>query len=249
MRVAALYDIHGNMPALEAVLGEVRGAGVDQVVVGGDVVPGPMPGACLSALASLDVPSAFLAGNGEADVLLAAQGRPPARVPNAFRPVLEWVAQSLSPSQLEEMASWPRTISLAGAGADDVLFCHATPRDDNEIFTRLTPEAALRPVFEPTGARLVVCGHTHMQFDRRVGSVRVVNAGSVGMPFGAPGAWWLLLDGIDVELRRTMYDAEAASAEIAASGYPFTASFEIEHPPSEHSMLTAFAKAEIGVPG
>jgi predicted phosphodiesterase len=248
MRVAALYDIHGNLPALEAVLAEVHGAGVHRVVVGGDVVPGPMPGACLDALASLGVPTSFLAGNGESDVLQAARGRPPARVPEAFRPVVEWVARSLSQRQRTEMASWPRTISLAATAADEVLFCHATPRDDNEIFTRLTPEAALRPVFEPTRARVVVCGHTHMQFDRRVGSVRVVNAGSVGMPFGAPGAGWLLLDGVDVELRHTVYDAAAASAAIAASGYPFTELFDLEHPPSEEAMLAAFARAEIGAP-
>jgi hypothetical protein len=83
-----------------------------------------------------------------------------------------------------------------------VLFCHATPRDDNEIFTRLTPEEILLPIFEGQDARLIVCGHTHMQFDRMIGKVRVLNAGSVGMPFGEPGAYWLLLEP-DVQLQHT----------------------------------------------
>ena len=97
---------------------------------------------------------------------------------------------------------WPRTLRLGIDSLGDVLFCHATPRSDSEILIRLTPEDRLLPVFEPAGVSLVICGHTHMQFDRRIGSTRVVNAGSVGMPFEAPGAYWLLL-GPGVEQRNT----------------------------------------------
>ncbi|NIQ52254.1 MAG: metallophosphoesterase, partial [Gammaproteobacteria bacterium] len=91
---------------------------------------------------------------------------------------------------------------------------------ENEIFTRITPEERLRPVLEPTGADLMVCGHTHMQFDRRVGRCRVVNAGSVGMPFGATGAHWALLGPGGVELRRTEYDLAEALDRMRATGYP-----------------------------
>jgi putative phosphoesterase len=247
MKIAALYDIHGNLPALEAVLAEVREAGVDLVVVGGDVVPGPMAAACMVALAALETPTACIAGNGERDVAAVAKGESVDRVPEAFRPLVEWAARSLSAEQLSEIGSWPTTISFPVPRIGDVLFCHATPRDDNEIFTRRTSEAALRPVFEPTGAELVVCGHTHMQFDRQVGAVRVVNAGSVGMPFGEPGAWWLLIDGGHVNLRHTPYDVGAAAERIAASGYPWPERFEIERPPSEETMLAIFKAAEIRV--
>src|SRR4029077_3512337 len=104
-------------------------------------------------------------------------------------------------------------------GLGDVLFCHATPRNDVEIFTRLTADEIVIPMLADAGAPIVVCGHTHMQFERRFGSTRVVNAGSVGMPFGEPGAYWLLL-GADIELHRTIYDFDAAARAIEASDYP-----------------------------
>ena len=132
-------------------------------------------------------------------------------------------------------------------GLGDVLFCHATPRNDTEIFTRLTPEERLLPVFQDVEASLVVCGHTHMQFDRRVGRLRVVNAGSVGMPFQAPGAYWLLL-GPDIELRRTPYDLEDAARRIRATAYPQAEDFAANNvltTPSETDTLQAFGRAEL----
>lgn len=126
-------------------------------------------------------------------------------------------------------------------------FCHATPRSDTEIFTRLTPEEFLRPVFADVDAALVVCGHTHMQFDRTIGSTRIVNAGSVGMPFGDPGAYWLLLDP-DAQLRHTAYDLEAAADRIRRTAYPGAEEFaarNVLHPRSEQETLTAFSRVEL----
>jgi hypothetical protein len=128
-----------------------------------------------------------------------------------------------------------------------VLFCHATPRNDTEIFTRLTPDDRLLPIFEGLGVSVVVCGHTHMQFDRMVGTARVVNAGSVGMPFGEPGANWLLL-GPDVQLRRTRYDLARASDRIRSTAYSQAEDFasrNVLHPPSEEETLAAFTRAEL----
>ena len=246
MRVAALYDIHGNLPALEAVLDEVRLAEVDRIVVGGDVMPGPMPRETLQRLLRLDVPVQFIEGNGEAAVLAERAGRH-SGVPERFRDVLQWGARQLDPEDEALIASWPKTLTLSIDDLAAVLFCHATPRSNTEVFTRLTSEDRLRPVFDAVGARIVVCGHTHMQFDRTVGRVRVVNAGSVGMPFGEPGAYWLLLDS-DVRLRRTQYDLEAAAARICATGYPRAEEFaeqNVRHPPSEQSMLDAYAGIEL----
>src|SRR6187549_3834664 len=193
MRIAALYDIHGNLPALEAVLEDIRHAEVDQVVVGGDVFPGPMPRETLACLLSLDVPVQFIQGNGDRVVRAQMAGTESSEVPEQFRETVRWNAQQLQPENEQVLASWPLTLRVPIGGLGEVLFCHATPRNDTEIFTRLTPEDRLLPIFEGLGAALVVCGHTHMQFDRTVGSVRVVNAGSVGMPFQEPGAYWLLL--------------------------------------------------------
>jgi predicted phosphodiesterase len=141
------------------------------------------------------------------------------------------------------MSRWPPTLRLTIAGLGDVLFCHATPRNDTEIFTRLTPDARIAPAFAGVDAPLVICGHTHMQFDRMVGWIRVVNAGSVGMPFGEPGAYWLLL-GPDVQFRHTTYDLTAAAERIRGTSYPQAAEFatrDILKPRTEKEMLDAFS--------
>jgi predicted phosphodiesterase len=178
MRVAALYDIHGNLPALEAVLEEIQRAGVDQIVVGGDVVPGPMPRETLARLLEVDLPIQFIYGNGEVAVLDEMAGKVP-RVPPQFRDVIRWNAQQLADYK-QSVASWPKTVGLHIPELGDLLFCHATPQNENDIFTKLTPEERLSPIFKNIDAAVVVCGHTHMQFDRMIGPTRVVNAGSVG---------------------------------------------------------------------
>jgi hypothetical protein len=145
------------------------------------------------------------------------------------------------------LSGWPASLRAEVDGVGAVLFCHATPRSDSEIFTRLTAAERLAPIFGGLGVSTVVCGHTHMQFDRTVAGVRVVNAGSVGMPFGAAGAHWLLL-GPDVHLRRTMYDLVGAAARIRRTAYPQAeefASASVLQPPSEDDMLAAFARAEL----
>lgn len=246
MRVAALYDIHGNLPALEAVLAEVRRAGVDLVVIGGDVLPGPMPCETLDALLDLDIPARFIVGNGEAAVLAEKAGQE-VSLPEKVRETLRWTARLLLPAHETWILGWPRTLRVEIPGLGKVLFCHATPRSDTEIFTRLTPEDRLAPAFAGVDASLVVCGHTHMQFDRKVGALRVVNAGSVGMPFGRPGADWLLL-GPGVELRHTAYDLPRAAARIRATSYPEAGEFadrDILSPRSESETLELFAKAEL----
>jgi putative phosphoesterase len=247
MRIAALYDIHGNLPALDAVLHDVRAARVDRIVVGGDVVPGPMPRDTLSRLRQLDIPVQYIRGNGDREVVARMRGVETGTVPEQFRAVVQWNADQLLGEFEQMLDSWPLTVRANVPGVGDVLFCHATPRSDTEIFTKLTREERLAPVLQGVGASVLVCGHTHMQFDRMVGPLRVVNAGSVGMPFGTPGAYWLLL-GPDVELRRTEYDLAAAANDIRRTDYPLAddfASRNVVNPPSEADMLQAFGRAEL----
>jgi putative phosphoesterase len=247
MRVAAIYDIHGNLPALEAVLDDVRRANVDRIVVGGDVLPGPMPRETLDCLLTLDFPIQFIHGNGDRVVLGQMRGKEPTEVPEPFREVIRWNARQLTAEHEKVLASWPATLRQEVRGLGDVLFCHATPRNDTDIFTRLTPEDRLLPIFQDLDVSLVVCGHTHMQFDRAIGKVRVVNAGSVGMPYGEPGAYWLLL-GPDAELRRTTYDLTAAAKRIRATNYPQAEDFTVNHvlkPIPESQTLDLFSKAEL----
>ena len=114
---------------------------------------------------------------------------------------------------------------------------------EHPLFTRLTPEERLLPVFE--GLNVVVCGHTHMQFDRMIGTTRVVNAGSVGAPFGEPGADWLLL-GPEVGFRHTSYDFANAAERMRATNYPedFAARYVLATP-SAAEMLEMFTAASL----
>ena len=248
MRVAALYDIHGNRAALEAVLQEIRRAEVDQVVVGGDVLPGPMPLETLTCLLDLHIPAQFIHGNGERVVAAQMAGKDISEVPQQYREVIRWTAQQLHPEHERLLAGWPATCRVDIPGLGEVLFCHATPRNDTEIFTRSTPEENLVSVFVGVNAPVVICGHTHMQFDRMVGRVRVVNAGSVGMPFAQPaGAYWVLL-GPDIELRHTVYDFTNAAECIRATAYPQAEDLAVRyvlHPPPEAESLERFAPVEL----
>lgn len=246
MRVAAIYDIHGNLPALEAVLEEIHKADVDHLVVGGDVVPGPMPCETLACLLGVPIPKQYIYGNGEVAVLEQMAGKEPSAVPEPFRPIIRWTVEQLRSDHERFLSAWPKTVAVEIDALGEVLFCHATPCSENETFTRLTPEERVLPSFQGVHASVVVCGHTHMQFDRVIGKTRVVNAGSVGMPFGQPGADWLLL-GPDIELRHTSYDLRKAADRIRVTNYPQAEDFaerNILHPPSAERMLEVFSRAQ-----
>jgi putative phosphoesterase len=219
VRVAALDDIHGNLPALDAVLADPAFASADAVVIGGDVVAGPMPTEVLDRLATLELPMRWVRGNADREVVAsfdrgdtdaaAHPDDPPARV-DAF------AAGRINRAHRDLLARFEDVVSL-----DGVLFCHGSPRDDNEIITALTPPERLAPMLEGVAETLIVCGHTHHQFDLRVGDQRVVNAGSVGMPYqGDAAAFWLLVEDGEPEFRRTEIDLETVAEAIRASGYP-----------------------------
>jgi predicted phosphodiesterase len=247
-RVAALYDIHGNLPALEAVLSEVRRERVERVVVGGDVL-GPMQAETLDRLSALEVPFDCIHGNGERVVLAEIAGGDISEVPARYLDVIHWSAAHLGAAHRAWIARWPSTCRVDVHGLGTVLFCHATPRNDYECFTRLTAEEKLVPIFTGHDAPVVVCGHTHMPFDRMVGGVRVVNAGSVGAPFCQPaGAYWLLLGAQGVELRRTDYDFASAAAAVRQTGQPMVEEVCVRYivnPPAEAEMLAAYSGAEL----
>jgi predicted phosphodiesterase len=174
MRVAAFYDIHGNLPALEAVLEEMRHEQVEQVVVGGDVLSGPMQVECLDRLRALPIPVHYINGNTDREVLATLHGDENRSLPPFALQMLRWSADQITPELAEWIASWPKTLTLEVASLGRVLFCHATPRDDNETFTVLTDERRMLPIFDAAHADVVVCGHTHMQFDRMLGQTRVL---------------------------------------------------------------------------
>lgn len=208
MRVAALFDIHGNLPALEAVLADRRLDDADAIVVGGDLIAGPFPAETIDALEALGEHVRFLRGNADRHVLDDKDERS------------RWCRAQLGGARAARVAAWPQMLSLEVDGLGPVHFCHATPRSDEEIVTRITPDDEVAGVLEGTKEAVVVCGHTHIQYDRLVADWRVVCAGSVGWPYeGRPGAFWLLL-GPDVSHVRTEYDVHEAAERIGSSGYP-----------------------------
>lgn len=246
MKIAALYDIHGNLPALEAVLADVSRAEADLILCGGDVFPGPMARECLLLLQAQRTPVQYIMGNGDREVLAARNGKMSDTIPAAFRDAMHWCAAQVSDEEAELIAEWPLKLSIDADGVGPVVFCHATTQNDTTIVTRLTPDRLLRPWVDalPSGTT-VVCGHTHMQFDRTVRGVRIVNAGSVGMPYGTTRACWLLLDQ-SISLRQTEYDIETATRRVRATDYPQAVSFaagSILQPPSEADMLAKFTPA------
>jgi putative phosphoesterase len=196
VRIAALYDVHGNLPALQAVLADVEGEGVDEIVFGGDLTWGPMPHETLQLVRSVENAS-FVRGNAD-------------REPD------DWERSCLSEEQIAFLQSQPPTVAR-----DGVLYCHATPRSDDEIVTPATPDERLAEILAGVEQRVVVAGHTHMQQDRMVGDIRFVNAGSVGLPYeGEIAAFWALLVDGEPELRKTQVDRERVVEAFRQSRWP-----------------------------
>jgi putative phosphoesterase len=223
-RVGAIYDVHGNLPALEAVLADLQAVEPDLVVVGGDVVAGPMPAEVLDRLVALGEGVCFVRGNADREVVAAYDGLY-AEAIDAEDPaerVAAYAASKIDRGRRDLLASFAEGLVVEVEGLGQVLFCHGSPRSDQEIVTTATTEGRLRKILAGVDQDLVVCGHTHAQFDRRIDGKRVVNAGSVGMPYqGKPvGAFWLLLGPGGVSLRRSDYDLGRAVGVIRATGYP-----------------------------
>jgi putative phosphoesterase len=214
MRIAVLADVHGNAPALRAVLAGIDHDSVDAIVVAGDVVGGPLVRETLELLDARAEPTHWVRGNSEREAVAAYDGAalsddPPGRA-------AAWSAKALDRRWRDALASWPISLAL-----DGVRFCHGSPRRDDEIFTRATPDEVLLTALRDVPERLVVGGHTHQQIVRPLaGGVTYANAGSVGIPYeGWPGAFWMLIESGVVRPRETTYDLDAAVQELLASGF------------------------------
>ncbi len=239
--VAVLSDVHGVLPVLEAVLAEPEVQGADLVVVTGDHAAGPMPVETLDLLSSLGERCVLVRGNADRELVAITRGEPCAH------PESVWAAAQLRPDQVALLDGLPHPVTLEVDGFGPVLFCHGSPRDDDEVVlvdTRLERWAEAFAGLPPE-VQTVVCGHTHMPFVRLVDRRLVLNPGSVGMPYGRSGGAWALLRDGQVSLRHTEIDVDAVCARIVAeSQYPERQSWADEYIRSRHSdavALTAFA--------
>lgn len=205
-----MYDIHGNVPALEAVLADVAGAGLDAVVVGGDIAEGPQPRETLDLLEAVETPVLWVRGNCD-------------RAPS------EWVSHLLDDGDVDWLTTLPPAQSIEIEGLGPVRFCHGSPRDDEDIVTAVSAAERVAPMLAGVKEAVIVSGHTHVQFDRRVAGKRLINAGSVGMSYqGVAGrAFWAVL-GPGLEHRSSAFDADRFTAVLRASGYPNPEWFDVE---------------------
>ena len=246
MRIAVVADIHGNLPALQAVLAEIdEQESMDVIAWAGDLAPGPFPVECLAALRARSEPVHWVSGNGERDIVLTWNGGFDAADPGALSRA--HAAAALGPGERDTLASWPPSCVL-----DGVCVCHGSPSSVDEVLTRATPGPVLLGQLEEgrRGATLVVGGHTHQQMIRPLaGGVTYANAGSVGRPFeGDPAAYWVIVEDRVPQLRRTAYDVAAWIARVRASDFPriddcLEAAFD---PLYDASWLTAYFEHAAG---
>jgi putative phosphoesterase len=231
LKVAALYDVHGNLPALEAVLEEVDREEPDVVLFGGDLVSGPLPRETLECMRSVSN-AEFVLGN--ADVLSSPLPNP------EWDEARRWVEHRLDEGEIEWLATLPFSWS-----ADDTLYVHANPVDVDEIVTERTPVERVRQLLQDVEETRIVTGHIHIQYERDIDGVLWIGAGSVGMPYeGRPGAYWALVTPETVDFRRTDYDLERAASAIRASGYPSASELAAENilsSPTRDEALAVFS--------
>jgi predicted phosphodiesterase len=195
-----LYDIHANLPALEAVLADAEGAGADSYVLGGDYAfAGAWPSETVAVLRELD--ALWIRGNGErwtADADAAPEL-------DLVRKAIAYCRQELGDELVSEMGALPGQVELEG-----VLFCHGSPRSDVETFAP-TPVEREEELLEGAQQPVLVFGHSHLQFRRQRDGRLLVNPGSVGMPCDGDrrAAYALWTGGTQFELRRVEYDSAA----------------------------------------
>lgn len=241
-QVAVLSDVHGVLPVLEAVLAEPEVEEADLVVVTGDHAAGPQPVEVLDRLTSLGDRVLLVRGNADRELVALARGLE-VDVPDE---ISRWAAGRLADRHVALLAGLPHPVTVEVDGFGPVLFCHGSPRDDEEVVLVDTRLERWAEAFAGLAddVRTVVCGHTHMPFVRLVDRRLVVNPGSVGMPYGRPGGSWALLRDGQVSLRHTGVDVDAAvESVVAGSAYPGArefANYFLRSRASDAEALAAF---------
>ena len=234
-RVAVLSDVHGNIPALSAVLAETADA--DLVVFNGDLTWGPEPERTVELVTALGDRAVFVRGNADRAVVELARGT---RAPDRARD--EWMPAQHSARSVEFLAGFAFSLVVTVSGLGPVRFCHGSPRSDTETVTPATPDERMAALSADIDEKVLVTGHTHLQFDRSVTGLRSINPGSVGLPYhtGSPGtAYWATLSGDGVALRQTRYDVADAVARLSLVGDPAAGTIEelLTTPPTPEELI------------
>jgi putative phosphoesterase len=232
VRVAVIADVHGNAAALEAVLGELDREAPDLLVSCGDLTWGPQPLEVVRLLEPWLDRALFVRGNSERELIEGGLEE---------SEIVRWQHERHAEQELRDYLERTDAFAIAAVdGLGAVRFCHGSPRSDIECVTRATPADRVRELADGVPERCIVTAHTHMQFDRRVDGLRLLNPGSVGLPYEQETgcAYWALL-GPEVELRRTGYDLDTAIEGMRAAGMPQLERIEgmMRTPPSQHEVI------------
>ena len=227
MRIAVLADVHGNLPALEAVLADAERHAVDELIVNGDLVNrGPQGAAVVARLVDLGV--RLTLGNHDDLMRMLADGDPV--LPQEFHRAPFWHANRWCAAELDRagrldaLRALPMTTAVRPPGAPRVLIAHGSPRHYREGIGRRSSDATLSEILEMHPTDVLVGSHTHQPMERRWGRTLVVNSGAVGSPFNGDGRaqylWLTLVDGgWRAEFRRVAYDLEESLDAYESSGY------------------------------
>lgn len=231
-RVAAIYDIHGNATALQAVLKEIQNCTVDEIVVGGDLVWGPQPALVMEQLLSLSGNVYVIRGN--TDRYVAGRYGIEQGLDDWSAKLCQWCVDQLTEQQIDFLQNLQENVTISIAGLGEVLFVHGSPRSDVEGILEDTPEFEIAQMMSAVSQDIVVCGHTHTQFERNVMGKRIINPGSVGLQRRARGACWALI-GPTVDLRETEYDYQYAADQFLRSNAPLANEFaeHVLNPPTD----------------
>ena len=230
-RIALLSDVHGNLPALEAVLAEIRAERPDAVLVAGDLVlNGPDPSALVDALRALEGDGAAIV-SGNTDIAVAdfdygaAFPQYQDGVPEGIRLAAEWAHDELADEQLDWIRRLPAERRIRAADDSLVLVVHGSPGSQTRGFDQALDANVIFERAAATDARVICVGHTHVPEVRDLGWKVIVNGGSAGYVFdGDPTASWASLTIVDGEvhadIRRTPFDVLTVANAISARGLP-----------------------------
>jgi putative phosphoesterase len=230
-RIAVLSDVHGNLPALEAVLKAIKKEKPDQLLIAGDLVlNGPDPGAVVDALRSLEADGAAIV-SGNTDIAVADFDYGAAfphfqdGVPEAITAAAEWAHDELNDDQLDWLRRLPSERRVRAGDDVLVLVVHASPGSQTRGFDQALDANVVFERAAATDARVIAVGHTHVPEVRDLGWKVIINAGSAGYVFdGDPTASWALVtikDGeVEAEIRRTEFDVLTVANAISERGLP-----------------------------
>ncbi len=245
MTVAVISDIHGVLPALEAVLGEPAVCSADIIVVLGDIAAGPQPNEVMERLLSIENQVLWIIGNADREMVELRRGLR-GGIPDA---IAQWAAGVTTEEHINILESLPQTVDLNVEGLGPTIFCHATSRSDDEIVLVDSRYQRWGEVFANVEPRIqtIVCGHAHMPFVRLWGGRLVVNPGSVGMPYGRSGPHWALL-GPGVSLMRSAMDLDLACRRVCETskfpGIDEWADYFIRGKASDEEVMSLFGRSD-----